>query len=206
MQMVLIDLHILSNIKFDMSIEDSLQRELSDITRYIKVHVGDGSTSTVILASLIFDMLLEHINEDIYPPYIIIKAFQEVVEELKDIIRKNGRDLELEDVHKICMICTNSNERVSDIITDIYKDYGLDVFIDVGASTTDHDVIKSYDGLTIEVGYSDPVYINTPAKSPTDEEAGYSIIRKADNSIASMFENEIFNFVWNKVFKSEFNL
>lgn len=171
---------ILSNIKFDMSIEDSLQRELSDITRYIKVHVGDGSTSTVILASLIFDMLLEHINEDIYPPYIIIKAFQEVVEELKDIIRKNGRDLELEDVHKICMICTNSNERVSDIITDIYKDYGLDVFIDVGASTTDHDVIKSYDGLTIEVGYSDPVYINTPAKSPTDEEAGYSIIRNAN--------------------------
>lgn len=35
------------------------------------------------------------------------------------------------------------------------------------------------------------------------ESEGYSIIRKADNSIASMFENEIFNFVWNKVFKSE---
>lgn len=168
---------IISNISFDMSIEDALQRELSDITRYIKVHVGDGSTSTIILASIIFDKMVAKIDEESIPPYVIINEFMDIVKEIKEKIKSYRRDLTLEDVYKICMICTNSNEKVSNIIADIYKEYGLDVFIDVGVSTTDHDVIKSYDGLTLEVGYSDPVYINTAAKNPTDEEAGYSIIR-----------------------------
>lgn len=168
---------ILSNIKFDMSIEDSLQRELADVTRYIKLHVGDGSTSTIVLASIILDMLINEIDEGIYPSYMIIDEFQKIVEDLKGIIKSNGRELTLEDVYKICMICTNNNKRVADVISNIYNEYGLDVFIDVGASTSDHDVIKSYDGLTLEVGYSDPVYINTPPQSKNDEQAGYSIIR-----------------------------
>lgn len=170
---------IINNIKFDMAIEDSLQREISDITRYIKTHVGDGSTSVTILAYLIFGFMMEEIDEDRYPSYIIIEEFANIVNDLKDIIKGHSRDLTLEDVHKICMICTNSNKRVSDIITQIYKEYGLDVFIDVGASTTDHDVIKSYDGLTLEVGYSDPVYINTKSKeSDKEDSAGYCIINK----------------------------
>ena len=92
-----------------------------------------------------------------------------------------------EDAYDIAMICTNSNKRVANIISKIYKDYGKDVFIDVGASNGNEDVIKTYDGLTLDVGFSDTCYINTVANSnkfvldPNDIENvhGESIIRNA---------------------------
>lgn len=150
---------ILSHIRFNRAIEDSLQKELADVTRHIVKTVGDGTTSVVILSALIFNELLKIDTSD-YPPYLIIEVFQEIVEDLKKMIKENGRDLALEDVYNIAMICTNSNKRVAEILSKIYEEHGLDVFIDVGASTGENDVIKTYDGLTIDVGFSDPCYIN----------------------------------------------
>lgn len=169
---------ILSHIRFNRAIEDSIQKECTDMTRYIVKEVGDGTTSTVILSSLIFDELLQ-LNPDQYPPYYVIQSFKNAVNLVQDEIKRHGRELTLDDIYNISMICTNNNEAVSKTISDIYHEHGLDVFIDVAASITDYDVIKSYDGLTIGVGYSDPAYINTKAKKETDEKAGYSIIRNA---------------------------
>lgn len=169
---------ILSHIRFNRAIEDSIQKECTDMTRYIVKEVGDGTTSTVVLSSIIFDELLK-LNPDNYPPYYVIRSFKEAVSLIQEEIKKNGRDLTLDDIYNISMICTNNNESVSKTISDIYAEHGLDVFIDVAASITDYDVIKSYDGLTIGVGYSDPAYINTKATKETDEKAGYSIIRNA---------------------------
>lgn len=151
---------ILSHVRFNKAIEDSLQKELTDLTRHIVKSVGDGTTSVTILASLIFDQLLK-LDEDKYPPYLIIETFQQIVEGIKKIIKSHARDMSIDDAYDIAMICTNSNKRVSEIIANIYKDYGLDVFIDVGASTGEEDVIKTYDGLTLDVGFSDSCYINT---------------------------------------------
>ena len=169
---------ILSHIRFNRAIEDSIQKECTDMTRYIVKEVGDGTTSTVVLSSIIFDELLK-LNPDNYPPYYVIKSFKEAVSLIQEEIKQNGRDLTLDDIYDISMICTNNNESVSKTISDIYAEHGLDVFIDVAASITNYDVIKSYDGLTIGVGYSDPAYINTKATKKTDEKAGYSIIRNA---------------------------
>lgn len=169
---------ILSHIRFNRAIEDSIQKECTDMTRYIVKEVGDGTTSTVVLSSIIFDELLK-LNPDKYPPYYVIQSFKEAVSLIQEEIKHNGRDLTLDDIYNISMICTNNNESVSKTISDIYSEHGLDVFIDVAASITDYDVIKSYDGLTIGVGYSDPAYINTKATKETDEKAGYSIIRNA---------------------------
>lgn len=161
---------ILSHVRFNKAIEDSLQKELTDLTRHIVKTVGDGTTSVVILSSLIFDELMK-IDEDKYPPYLIIETFQNIVDELKSIIRKNGREMTIEDVYDIAMICTNSNKRVANVISNIYKDYGKDVFIDVGASSGEEDVIKTYDGLTLDVGFSDPCYINKVEKGNKFDQA-----------------------------------
>ena len=177
---------IISHVRFNKAIEDSLQKELTDLTRHIVKKVGDGTTSVTILSSLIFDELLK-IDEEKYPPYLIIETFQKVVDGIKDIIKSNSREMTINDVYDIAMICTNSNKRVAEVISKIYKDYGKDVFIDVGASVGNEDVIKTYDGLTLDVGFSDTCYINTVtngnrfAPDPNDIENvhGESIIKNA---------------------------
>lgn len=168
---------ILSGLKFNKSIESSIQQELTELTRYIVVKVGDGTTSAVILSSLIFDELCKIEESTKIPPYKIISEFKKVVAALKERILCKKRDLTVEDVYNIAMICTNSNEDISDVLLQIYKKHGLDVFIDVNVSLTHDNVVKSYDGVTLEAGYSDPAYINTSGKATGD--AGTSIIRNA---------------------------
>lgn len=168
---------ILESIKYNRSIEAAIQQELTELTRYIVVKVGDGTTSAVILSSLIFDELAAMEVDKVMAPYKIINSFKKVVDKLKKIILEHKRDLSLEDVYNIAMICTNNNSDISDMLSQIYKKHGLDVFIDVGVSTNHENIVKSYDGLTLEAGYSDPAYINTKLKD--SKESGYSILRNA---------------------------
>lgn len=151
---------VLKNIIFSEPIEMAMQSQILEITRYVESKVGDGTTSAVILSSLIYDGLNSLIEYKKIPPRLVIQSFKELVELAKNIISNRGRNVTLEDIYNICMISTNGNEVVSNQIKNIYKEYGFDVNIDVVVSNDQNTKIKTYDGLTINEGYSDPAYIN----------------------------------------------
>lgn len=164
--------NVLSQIKFYHPLEDAIQSEMKEITRYIVKAVGDGTTSAVLLSHAIFKSMCE--AETSMSAYNIMKTFKEIVNAMIKAIRENKRECTLTDIYDICMIATNGNTDVSNSITNIYKEFGMEVFIDVGISNTTDHIVKSYDGLTLEVGYPTPAYINTES---TDKESGKSSIR-----------------------------
>ena len=153
-------LKVLENIINSAPIEASIVDELISLTRAVEKEVGDGTTSTVILSSFIFDALkdielLEHV-----PPFKLIRVFQSVVDEIKKDILSSGRECTLEDIYSIALICTNGNEEMANHVKYVYENYGMDVDISVGISNTADTVVKAYDGLTITEGMADPAYIN----------------------------------------------
>ena len=153
-------LKVLENIINSAPIEASIVDELISLTRAVEKEVGDGTTSTVILSSFIFDILkdielLEHI-----PPFKLIRVFQSVVDEIKKDILSSGRECTLDDIYNIALICTNGNEEMAGHVKYVYENYGMDVDITVGISNTPDTVVKAYDGLTITEGMADPAYIN----------------------------------------------
>lgn len=152
---------IINNIVYSDPIEMSIQSEIADICLHIEKTVGDGTSSAVALSSIIFDKLYEHTNHCGSNPFNIIRDFQKAVEHIKSMIETHRRDCTLDDIRKIAMISTNGNEDVSDEIQSIYRDFGMDVFVDVSASINGNSFIKSHDGISLEVGYADPAYINT---------------------------------------------
>lgn len=157
-------LKVLKNIVQSAPIEASIVEELIDITRHVEHEVGDGTTSTVILSSLIFDKLMLIQNKFNVPPYQIVKAFDNVVSKIKDIILSHKSDCTLQDIYDICMISTNSNEDISDQIKSIYEKFGMDVELSVSISNNTNTYIKEYDGLTLTEGFADPVYITNKEK------------------------------------------
>ena len=161
-------LKVLKHILFDSPIELAIQAELSDICRYVEKQVGDGTTSAVIISSLIYNELVDYMSESPYPPRVVLNAFKEVVKILQDSIQGEAKELDLDDIYNICMISTNGNEEVSKDITDLYKQYGFSVNIDVSISNDPFTKIKEYDGLTINEGYSDPAYINNINKGTAE--------------------------------------
>ena len=157
-------LKVLKNIVQSAPIEASIVEELIDITRHVEHEVGDGTTSTVILSSLIFDKLMLIQNKFNVPPYQIVKAFDNVVTKIKDIILSHKSDCTLQDIYDICMISTNSNEDISNQIKSIYEKFGMDVELSVSISNNTNTYIKEYDGLTLTEGFADPVYITNKEK------------------------------------------
>lgn len=152
---------IIKNIMYQNPIEMSIQTEIEEITRYVERVVGDGTTSAVILSSLIFDAMTKYIEENnIKYPYKIIRDFQAAVKLISEEIRKNGRECTLDDIYSLALISTNGNTRLSEELATIYKEHGMDVYIDVNASTDEESYIKDYDGISFDSGYSDPAYIN----------------------------------------------
>ncbi|MBR1988491.1 MAG: hypothetical protein IKA36_05595, partial [Clostridia bacterium] len=153
---------IIKNILYQNPIEMSIKTEIAEITRQVERVVGDGTTSAVILSSLIFDALNEkYKNGEMANPYKVIRDFKAAVKNISDKIRERGRECTLEDIYNLSLITTNGNVELSEEMKMIYETHGMDVYIDVSASTDGNSYIKDYDGITLESGYSDAAYINT---------------------------------------------
>ena len=158
-------LNVLKHIMNSKPIEMSIIEELVEITRQVEKEVGDGTTSTVILSSLIFDNLLKIQQHYNITPYQLIREFKEVASVIQDIIKENARACDLTDIYDIAMISTNGDVEVATNIQDIYERYGKDVDITIGISNTKDNQLKEYDGMTITEGFSDPAFINNAVEN-----------------------------------------
>lgn len=161
-------LTVLKKVLYDKPIETAIRTEVEEICRYVESRVGDGTTSAVILSYLIFSSLLQVQEKYNLPPHELRNIFETVVDIVKEEIRKRGRSITLDDIYNICMISTNGNKEVSKNISDIYKNYNMDVDINVEISTTTDSMIKEYDGITFDEGYSDPAYVNNKTTNTAD--------------------------------------
>lgn len=191
--------NILKNIKFQNPIEMSIQSDIEEITRHVEATVGDGTSTAVILSSLIFDRLTALSTDE--NPFEIIRSFKKAVEEIKKEILSHGHECTLEDIYHIALISTNNNEEIASSLRDIYKEYGMNVFIDVSASTDGNSYLRDYDGLTLDVGYSDSAYINTPEGASYIQHPRVYVFKDpidAPNMVA-FFEKIISENIWNPV-------
>lgn len=155
---------VLKNIKFFKPLEAAVHDELLGITEHVVKKVGDGTTTAVQLSYYIYKELCEKTEkweDEGVTPYQIISTFQEVVKAISDRIKSHSRPLEVGDIKQICLISTNGNEMVAEDIANIYDQFGADVYIQLGTSNTESSILKTYDGIILNKGFSSPSFINT---------------------------------------------
>lgn len=156
---------ILGAIKFNKPIELSIVDDLRNITRNTVKNVGDGTTSSVILSSLIFDCLYEYCKKFNVAEKDILAELKEVSSEIYREIEANRQEIDLNKIYDIAYTSTDGNEEIAQNIKTIYQDYGNSVYIDVGISNTENSLVKAYDGLTVDAGYFNPNFINNTKNS-----------------------------------------
>lgn len=152
---------ILGAIKFNKPIEMSILDDLKDITRNTVKTVGDGTTSAVILSYEIFRALNEIISDhDNFTEKAVVVELQKVVKDITTIIENSKQKPTIDKIYQIALTSTDGNEEVANSIREIYEQFGLGVYIDVGISNTTNHMVKTYEGLTIDGGYFNPCFIN----------------------------------------------
>lgn len=152
---------VLKNVEVDQPIEALLKDELIDICSNVVKVIGDGTSSAVLLSYRIFKGMLYLVKERGYNKRDIIQAFKELVDEMSDKIKDRGKkDITLDDIYNIALTSSNGNEDIANLISKIYSEYGMDVWIEPQASSGPETVIKGYDGMVYDSGYLDPCFIN----------------------------------------------
>ncbi len=188
--------NVLSAVQFYKPIEIGIQQEMKEVTRYIVKTVGDGTTSAVLLSYNIFKSLYEmELSHPDIRPYQLINTFKLIVDKLIEYIKENTRECKIEDIYDICMISTNGNKEISESISQIYKKYGRNVFIDVAVSPDEHHRTKEYNGLTLGRGFASPSFINTSdGKCIIQNPRIYSFADPIDDPImVNLFKSIIYN-------------
>ena len=170
---------IIGSIHYNGIIEQSIKDDIESITRHIVKTVGDGTTSAVILSSIIFKKISAIEGE--YRPAEIVNVIDTVVAEITSYIKNSATELTSADVYDIAMISTNGNIFISNTLKNIYEEFGNSVFIDVTPSIGEETIIKSYNGMTLNTGYCDSCYV-TNTKNNTSE---------VDNPQVYFFEHPI---------------
>jgi len=140
---------IIKNIRFMDYISGAVVNNLIDSARYIVKTVGDGTSSVAIISAEVFKALCNDYSNNPDPANITYKI-SETIEEIQSRILEKGRACTLDDIYNIALIATNNNSVVANDIYQIYNNYGMDVFIDIGTSTSEGNIIKAYDGIVLD--------------------------------------------------------
>lgn len=156
---------ILKNIKFHGVIEDAIRDDIEDITRHIVATVGDGTTSAVMLSSYFYKSFRNLSEEYGISPADTIRAFQSAVDNICEKIKESAKEPTVDDIYDIAMISTNGDEDIANMLKDVYAEHGMQVFIDVIAGLDENTVIKSYDGMTLNTGFSNAAFVNNTEKN-----------------------------------------
>lgn len=184
-------LQVLKRVDCDKPIESILKEEIRTICTNVVKKIGDGTTSATILSYYIFRGLLA-LHKKGYKKREIIESFKYILAEGSKRIEENGHECTLDDIYNIAFTSTDGNKEIAEIIRDIYKESGMDVFIDVSASSTDNTIVKTYNSMVYDAGYLDPSFSNVEIKGKdlTDGFAGASAC-ELNNLHVYVFESPI---------------
>lgn len=155
---------VLGTTKFGGIIEEKLKEQINLLTLEIANTVGDGTTSAVILCSLIYDAFINNPDVDSIKPQELMDRFKAQIELIKEDILSQKQEFDADMAYKIAYIATNGNEFIAGQLKDLYAKYGNELEIEVMASSNNDTYLREYDGLTLETGMADICYQNVPGK------------------------------------------
>jgi chaperonin GroEL len=156
---------VAKSIRFDDPRHELINRVITEAAIKTDHECGDGTTTTVMLTSLLYNVFIAHptFREQKY----IESCMNAVIEELKAMtVNVTVDDPRL---FKLALTSSNNDEELSKIITDIYKASG-DRYpeIELKEGQTAEDKVVHTNGLPIQMGFSNPGFAKNGNGGDTD--------------------------------------
>lgn len=122
---------------------------------------GDGTTTATVLAQSILTEGLEEVSNGANPMDIkrgIDKASQWLVDELK----KESKEIYLEEVSRVSTISANGEKLIGDLIGEGYSKVGREGVLTIAESKTSETSLEVLEGMEFLQGLVSPYFINDP--------------------------------------------
>ena len=161
----------------DFSCDDPRENAIVNVVRETAVktndRVGDGTTSSLIILQAIINEV-DRMNK---------KDGQKIASELKDglvqaknkLLKSSKEISSKEDLKKVALTSFN-DEKVADIIADIYYKIGKEGVITIDRSDTSETTSQMTKGIKIERGYVSPYMITNPQRMEAELNKPYILV------------------------------
>ena len=161
----------------DFKLDDPAENAIVNVIRETAVktndRVGDGTTSSLIILQAIISEVAKTTRRD---GITISRDLKKGFEEIKNQLETSAIPIDSkEDLKKVAMISFN-NEKVAEIIADIYSKIGKDGIITIDKSDTMETFSDMVDGIKIDKGYISPYMITNGERMESEILKPYILI------------------------------
>lgn len=155
---------ILKRISYAFNIPKTVLDIVKKVSRSLVRTVGDGSTSSVLIAERLFNAVDYLVTELKIAPQDIIEILNVLVTVFEEAIKENAipiREENFDDIiTKIAAISTNNNSEAGTLICNIFKEVGKYGFINLEEGKTSVDEFELVQGIEINRGYINQIMAN----------------------------------------------
>lgn len=123
-------------------------------------NVGDGTTTASILASAFCHEGYNSLTKGVSVTSLK-KGMEDAVNQTIDIIKSHSKKISsIEEIKNVSMVSSNSDEKISNLITEAFECVGEDGIITTDESKTGETYLEKKEGMIIDKGLISPYFVN----------------------------------------------
>lgn len=154
----------LNNMFFPGEISGTIHSTLKNISENLVMKVGDGSTSSILAARHLYNKLVGSELLKQYRPKDIMDALDEISKEssalLYDKFSTKITEENMELIEDVATVSLNNDRKLGNLIYSIYKEIGIEGFINVKTANKETIDYTVTNGFQIDSGYLDKILVN----------------------------------------------
>lgn len=141
--------------------ENAAIEMMKDVASKTCDEVGDGTTTSIILAQAILSTGLKCLYEKDVNVTQLKQGIDYAVNEVVDFVNKNKLTVSsIEELYHIAFVSSNRDTDLSKLISDLFWKIGKDGVVSIEDSKTTDTYVEMFDGLKIDRGYINPYFVN----------------------------------------------
>ena len=134
---------------------------IQDICRKTAYDVGDGTSSSSILAAKLINTFKDYPN-----PIEVMRTLKNKVAQVISAIEQTAKPCDCyDDYYKVALVSANGDTEIAKLVADAFYQVGENGIVMFEESDEVKDSIEYSQGFRVESGYASPYYINTGKKT-----------------------------------------
>lgn len=146
---------VINSISFKDPVENIGVELLREAANQTVKQAGDGTTTSTVLTTAFVNNLKD------FDSLEINKAFDRIIPEVIEQLKKNSKELKKEDIFQVASISANNDNHIGNIIQDAYNHSDT---VKIETWDNDEDKLELVEGMSLPVSYFSKYFVNDKKK------------------------------------------
>jgi chaperonin GroEL len=179
---------VAESIELEDDFEELGAKAIKETARKTVDLVGDGTTTATVIAQYLLNEGFDKLEQEI--SHVELREGMAIaVSDVKEALSKLKKNAGYEETKQIATISANNDEKLGQLIADVYAKIGVEGKIDVQEGATKDTNVNYIEGLSIERGWSLPHFITDQSNMTVVLEDAYVFIYDGKvNSVSDIAE------------------